>query len=144
MISRAVVLYLVIAAVVAGGIYAWDAATRPSAVTNPNDPAVRAKAAAQTITGEPTVRRVIVDNPGVVTVEANSKYYKGDASPAANRQYLSTEGRLIVQLILHDMPEMVVARVVLFSGRTRLATIEGRTNQTYEAFRVTYEGPLTR
>jgi hypothetical protein len=143
-ISRAVIFYVLIAALAAGGIYAWDRAARESVVTNPNDPAVRAKAAAQTITGEPTVRRVIVDEPGIVTVEARSKYYRSDAPLAENRQYLATEGRLIVQMIFYDLPEMVVAKVALFSGRARLAVVEGRASQKYEDYKVTYEGPLVR
>jgi hypothetical protein len=143
-LSRAIIAYVAAALAVAGGIYAWDAATRAAPVTNPNDPAVRAKAAAQSVTGEPTVRRVVIDDAGTVTVEARSKYYKSDAGMSENRQYLATEGRLIVQLILNDVPEMIVARVVLVSGRTVLAVVEGRANQDYGDYKVTYEGPLAR
>ncbi|MGH2404050.1 MAG: hypothetical protein ACRDGN_06225 [bacterium] len=138
-------MYILIAIVVATGIYVWDLYSRPGPVSDdPRDPAVRAKAAAQTVTGEPTVRRVVIDEAGTVAVEARSKYYNPDASLAENRQYLATEGRLIVQLILNDVPEMVVARVALFSGRTTLAVVEGRANQEYADYKVTYQGPLAR
>jgi len=143
--ARPVAIYIMAAVVIAAAIYVWDATTRPGPGSDdPRDPAVRAKAAAQTITGEPTVRRVIADEPGIVTVEARSKYYRSDAAPAENRQYLATEGRLIVQMIFYDLPEMVVARVELFNGRTRLAVVEGRASQKYEDYKVTYEGSLAR
>jgi hypothetical protein len=144
-LARPAIRYLLIAGVAVAGIIAWDLYTRPGPGSDdPRNPAVRAKAAAQSVTGEPTVRRVVIDDAGTVTVEARSKYYRSGAGLSENRQYLATEGRLIVQLILNDVPEMVIARVVLFSGRTALAFVEGRANQEYGDYKVTYEGPLAR
>lgn len=141
---RPVAIYVLVALVIMGGIALWDRASRPVAVPAAGGVAVRARAAAQSITGEPTVRRVIDDQVGQVTVQARSKYYSSKASADDNREYLATEGRLIVQLILHDIPEILVARVELYGGRQRLATVEGGPAQKYEEYRVTYDGPLAR
>lgn len=85
-----------------------------------------------------------MDGPGRVIVQARSKYYNPNAPVEDNREYLATEGRLIVQLMLHDMPDLMVARVELFSGRRRVAIVEGTSNQQFDQYRVSYEGPLAR
>lgn len=77
-----------------------------------------------------------------MVVEARSKYYSATATREGNREYLATEGRLIVQLILHDLPEISEARVELYEGRHRLATITGRREQQYVQYTILYEGDL--
>lgn len=142
-IGPAVLVYVVVAVVITAGLITWDRAARPAPL-DPQDPRVRAKAAAQSITGQPTVRRVDVPGSGRVVVHATSKYYDAKASPEYNREYLATEGRLIVQLILFDMPDISRARVELYAGRLRVAAVEGRGDQKYEQYEVSYDGPLAR
>ncbi len=77
-----------------------------------------------------------------MVVEARSKYYNATATREGNREYLATEGRLIVQLILHDLPEISEARVELYEGRHRLATITGRSEQPYAQYTILYESDL--
>ncbi len=139
----AAVVYVAVAAVVMVGLIAWDHAF-PSRPPDPRDPAVQARATAQSITGERTVRRVELPEPGHVTVQATSKYYNPRATLQDNRAYLATEGRLIVQLILRDMPDITVARVELYAGRRRVAIVEGRSSQAYDQYAVGYEGALVR
>lgn len=111
-IPSAIVIYVIAASVAVAGIFIWDQLSRPSPTLNLNDPAMRARAAAQSITAEPTVRHVRVDEAtGRVVVEARSKHCKASAARDENRQYLATEGRLIVRLILHDLPELSEAEV---------------------------------
>lgn len=139
-ISPAVIVYVAVAAVLTTGLIVWDRAA-PRQVPDARDPAVRAKAAAQSITGQATVRRVEVE-PGRVVVHATSRYYNPQATVEDNREYLATEGRLIVQLILNDIPDLMSAQVQLYSGRRRLAMIQGHPGQEYEEYHVSYDAPL--
>lgn len=134
------VVYVIVAVLAGGGILAWDILTRPKPI-DPTDPAVRAKAAAQSITGQPTVRRVEMGEDHV-TVHATSRYYDSQASQEYNRQYLATEGRLIVQLILNDIPELPGAEVRLYSGRKVVAVVRGVSGQAYDEYTVTYDPSL--
>ncbi len=140
-VPKAIAVYVIAAAAVMAGIVLWDRASPPAAL-NPFDPAVRAKAAAQSITGEPTVRRVEVPASDRVIVHATSKYYSSRAPVQENREYLATEGRLIAQLILEDTPQTMTAVVQLYSGRQRLAVIEAHRDQAYANYAVRYEGAL--
>lgn len=140
-ISPAVIVFVAAAAVATTGLVLWDRAA-PRLVPDARDPAVRARAAAQSITGQQTVRRVEVE-PGRVVVHAASKYYDPRASAAANREYLATEGRLMLQLILNDVPELMSAQVQLYSGRRRLAVIRGHPGQAYEEYTVSYDAILS-
>ncbi len=138
-IPSAIVIYVIAASVAVAGIFIWDQLSRPSPTLNLNDPAMRARAAAQSITGEPTVRHIRVDEAtGRVVVEARSKYYKASGERDENRQYLATEGRLIVQLILHDLPELSEAEVDLYDVRRRLVSVIGRPGQQCGQYTVSY------
>lgn len=57
-------------------------------------------------------------------------------------EYLATEGRLIVRLILHDVSEVPAAQVELYSGRRHLVSIEGVAGQRYADYRVTFSAVL--
>ncbi len=141
-IPRAVLIYGLVTAGAIGGIFLWDYVAGPSRTPNPDDPAVRARAAAQSITGEPTVRRELSRRQDGWSIEARSKYYAAAATREGNREYLATEGRLIVQLILNDLPEISEARVELYEGRRRLATVTVCREPQYDQYTVLYESDL--
>ncbi len=77
-----------------------------------------------------------------MSVRFQSRYYDPQHSPQLNRQYLATEGRLDVQLVLYTAPE--VSRVVaeLYHGRQKLATVTGTQGEAYAAYTVDYAGTL--
>jgi hypothetical protein len=91
------------------------------------------------LSGEASHPRAAYDPAsGTVWVAFHSRYYDPHHTPALNRQYLATEGRLAVQLILYDDPE--IGRVVaeLDWGRQKLATVTGTPGQAYDAYEVDY------
>jgi hypothetical protein len=109
----------------------------PPGVTR--DPATRARGAVLSISGQDSRPHTAYDPAsGTVTAQFQSKYYDPKHSPALNRQYLATEGRLVVQLVFYDVPE--IARVVaqLYSGGRLLATVTGTPDQTYAGYTVEY------
>jgi len=109
----------------------------PQGVTR--DPATRARGAVLTISGAESRPRVTYD-PASGTVQAalQSKYYDPDHTAALNRQYLATEGRLVVQLVFHNVPEVTRVVVELYGGRQKLATVTGGQGDTYEGYMVEY------
>ncbi len=104
-----------------------------------HDPATRARGAVVSISG-PDSRPVATYDPpsGTVTVRFQSRYYDPHHSAALNRQYLATEGRLVVQLILYDDPEVSRAVAELYRGRRNLATVSGTPQDAYSAYTVRY------
>jgi hypothetical protein len=105
------------------------------------DPATRARGAVISISGDASHPVASYDPAsGTVTVRFQSRYYDPKHAAALNRQYLATEGRLIVQLALYN--DAAAAQVVaeLYHGRQRLATVTGAPGQDYAAYSVQY-GP---
>lgn len=103
------------------------------------DPATRARGAVISISGEASRPSASYDPAsGTVTVRFQSRYYDPAHTAALNRQYLATEGRLVVQLALYN--DSAAAQVVaeLYHGRRRLATVTGAPNQDYAAYAVQY------
>lgn len=120
---------------------AWQARNRP----DPADPAVRVSGAVRSISGSSSVRRARYDpDEGSVRVEATSRYYDPARAPAENREYLATEGRLGAQLALFDNPSLRRVTVLLFTGRTLLATVAAEQGQPFERMAVDYSGPASR
>jgi len=102
-------------------------------------PALKARGAVISISGDASRPQTSYDPAsGTVTVRFQSKYYDPSHAAALNRQYLATEGRLVVQLAMYNAPE--VARVVaeLYHGRQKLATVAGTPDQAYAAYAVEY------
>jgi hypothetical protein len=109
----------------------------PQGVTH--DPATRARGAVVSISGEGSHPIATYDPPsGTVTVRFQSRYYNPRHTAKLNRQYLATEGRLVVQLILYDDPEVSRAVVDLYHGRQELATVSGTPQDSYAGYTVTY------
>lgn len=109
----------------------------PRGVTH--DPATRARGAVVSISGPGSHPVATYDPPsGTVTVRFQSHYYDPHHSAALNRQYLATEGRLIVQLILYDDPEIGRAAAELYMGRQKLAAVSGTPKDTYAGYTVEY------
>lgn len=104
-----------------------------------HDPATRARGAVVSISGEAS-RPVATYDPasGTLDVRFQSHYYDPRHTAAFNRQYLATEGRLVVQLILYDVPEVPHVVAELYRGRTRLATVSGSAGEDYASYRVEY------
>jgi hypothetical protein len=103
------------------------------------DPALRARGAAISISGDASRPQASYDPAsGTVLVRFQSKYYDPKHSAALNRQYLATEGRLVVQLALYNDPE--VSRVVaeLYHGGQRVATVTGASGDAYKDYAVEY------
>jgi hypothetical protein len=133
--------------VVGGGWLVWNRIAQvqqgavlpsvPPGITR--DPATRARGAVVSIAGQESRARTSYDPAsGTITAKFQSKYYDPNHSATLNRQYLATEGRLVVQLVIYDVPE--IARVVaqLYSGGTLLATVTGTPTQAYASYTVEY------
>jgi hypothetical protein len=113
----------------------------PPGVTH--DPATRARGAVVSLSGDAS-RPVAVYDPasGTVSVRFQSRYYDPGHSRQLNRQYLATEGRLVVQLILYNTPEVSRAVAELYYGNERLATVTGAQGNAYSAYTVDYARAL--
>lgn len=102
-------------------------------------PALRARGAVLTISGDDSRPDVRYDPAsGTITARFQSKYYDPKHTAAYNREYLATEGRLIVQLALHNSPEATEVVAVLYRGRQQLATVSGGASQAYNDYTVEY------
>jgi hypothetical protein len=140
-----------LAAAGAGGVALWNRIVQvqqgaitpqvPPGVTH--DPATRARGAVLSLSGHDS-RPVAVYDPasGTVSVRFQSRYYDPQHARQLNRQYLATEGRLAVQLILHNDPEVGHAVAELYHGSERLATVSGAQGDAYSAYTVDYAGPV--
>jgi len=107
------------------------------------DPALRARGAVITISGEASRPQASYDPAsGTVLVRFQSKYYDPKHSKTLNRQYLATEGRLVVQLALYNAPEAGRVVAELYHGRERLATVSGASGDEYQNYAVQYAGTL--
>lgn len=136
-----------VSAVITGGSLVWGriAGVQRSAIVADvpqgvrHDPATRARGAAVSISG-PESRPVATYDPpsGTVTVRFQSRYYDPAHSAGLNREYLATEGRLVVQLVLYNDPEVSRAVVELYRGRRNLATVSGAPGDAYARYAVTY------
>ena len=103
------------------------------------DPAARVRGAVISISGDASHPVASYDPAsGTVTVRFQSRYYDPTHAAALNRQYLATEGRLIVQLALYH--DASTARVVaeLYHGRQYLATVSGEPGQDFAGYPVRY------
>jgi hypothetical protein len=138
---------VLVAVLAAGGSMVWNRIARvqqgaivadvPQGVRH--DPATRARGAALSISGQESRPVAVYDPPsGTVTVRLQSRYYDPAHTARLNREYLSTEGRLVVQLILYDDPEVSRAVVILYRGGQRLATVSGAPGDAYAEYTVTY------
>jgi hypothetical protein len=146
--GRTVVLCTVaLALAVGGGSLLWlritqvqQGAVSPDVPTGvKRNPAARARGAVVTISGQDSHPRAAYDPAsGTVTVTFQSKYYDAKHTAALNRQYLATEGRLIVQLVLYNDPDVGTAVAGLYDGRRLLATVTGAQGDAYNDYRVEY------
>lgn len=113
----------------------------PPGVTH--DPATRARGAVLSLSGEASHPVAEYDPAsGTVSVRFQSRYYDPQHSRQLNRQYLATEGRLVVQLILYNTPEVSRAVAELYHGSERLATVTGAQGDAYSAYAVEYARTL--
>lgn len=152
--SRSLRLWFLIAAgIVAagGGSLLWNRVAQvqqgaitpqvPPGVTH--DPATRARGAVLSLSGDASRPAAVYDPAsGTVSVRFQSRYYDPEHSRQLNRQYLATEGRLVVQLILYNTPEVTRAIAELYHGSERLATVTGAQGDTYSAYTVDYARAL--
>jgi len=146
-VTKAVWLGAVAAILIAGGMFLYGriAQVQRGAVLPDipqgmqRDPATRARGAVVSISGEASRPDATYDPAsGTVTVRFQSRYYDPTHTAALNRQYLATEGKLVVQLALYN--DSAAAQVVaeLYHGRQRLATVTGAPGQDYAAYSVQY------
>jgi hypothetical protein len=104
-----------------------------------HDPAARARGAVLSISGERSQPVATYDPAsGTLYVRFQSRYYDPRHTASLNREYLATEGRLVVQLVLYDVPEVPHVVAELYHGRERLATVTGSAGEDYYAYRVQY------
>jgi hypothetical protein len=102
-------------------------------------PSLRARGAVLTIAGDDSRPDVSYDpSSGMITARFQSKYFDPKHSASLNREYLATEGRLVVQLALHNSPEASGVVAVLFHGSQELATVTGTAQQDYKQYTVQY------
>lgn len=147
-IGRTVVLLtLGFGVVIAGGGALWHRISQvqqgaipaqvPPGVTR--DPATRARGAVLSISGQESHPRATFDPAsGTVTVRFQSKYYDAKHTAELNRQYLATEGRLIVQLVFYNTPEIAAVVAELYDGGRLLATVTGTPSDAYADYKVEY------
>lgn len=149
--TRWLLIAVALVAAGAGGVLLWNRIAQvqqgaipsqvPPGVTH--DPATRARGAVVSLSGEASHPLAAYDpGSGTVSVRFQSRYYDPQHTPQLNRQYLATEGRLAVQLILYDTPEVGRAVAELYHGSERLATISGVQGQAYSAYSVDYARTL--
>jgi hypothetical protein len=152
-VARAVWLAVAAAVVIAGGVilYGRIAQVQQGAVLPDipqgmqHDPATRARGAVISISGDASRPEASYDPAsGTVTLRFQSRYYDPMHTAALNRQYLATEGKLVVQLALYN--DSAAAQVVaeLYHGRQYLATVTGAPGQDYAAYAVQYAPSLPR
>jgi hypothetical protein len=134
-----------------GGVLLWNriAQVQQGAITPQvppgvtHDPATRARGAVLSLSGEASRPAAVYDPAsGTVSVRFQSRYYDPQHTPQLNRQYLATEGRLAVQLILYNTPEARRAVADLYHGSEKLATVTGAQGQAYSAYSVEYARTL--
>jgi len=75
---------------------------------------------------------------GTVTVRFQSRYFDPNHGAPLNREYLATEGRLVIQLVLYNDPEISRAVAELYHGRQQVATVSGTHGQAYAGYSVEY------
>src|SRR5437879_6393270 len=142
-----VLLTLAFGVVIAGGGGLWHRIAQvkqgaipsqvPPGVTR--DPATRARGAVLSISGQESRPRATYDPAsGAVTVRFHSKYYDPKHTAALNRQYLATDGRLVVQLVLYNLPDIAAVVAELYDGGRLLATVTGTPSETYADYTVDY------
>jgi len=145
--SRIVPLAVALVVAAGGGWLLWNRIAQvqqgavspavPPGVTR--DPATRARGAVVTLAGPESHPRVMYDPPsGTVTVQFQSKYYDPAHDAKYNRQYLATEGRLVVQLVLYNVPEISRAVAQLYRGSRWLVTVSGAQGDAYNDYSVEY------
>lgn len=148
---KVVVVLLAVAVAIGGGTLLWLRISEvqqgqvnpevPSGVRR--DPATRARGAAVSISGKESRPWADYDAAsGTVTVRFQSKYYDATHTPALNRQYLATEGRLVVQLVLYNSPDIGTAVAQLYHRRKLLATVTGSQPDAYADYKVEYASGL--
>ncbi len=145
-LTRILLAALGLTAVVAGGVVIFHRIAQvqqgaivqvPRGVTR--DPATRARGAVVSLSGQDSHPRATYDPAsGTVSVAFQSRYYDPTHTVALNRQYLATEGRLAVQLVLHTVPEASRVVVDLYRGRQKLAGVTGTHGEAYDAYAVEY------
>jgi hypothetical protein len=142
-----VLLTLAVAVAVGGGSLAWlrisqvqQGAISPDVPAGvKRNPITRARGAVITISGQGSHPRAAYDPAsGTVTVMFQSKYYDATHTVALNRQYLATEGRLVVQLVLYNDPEIGTAVAELYDGTRLLTTVTGAQADAYNDYKVEY------
>ncbi len=147
-LGRTVVLAVVgIAVAVGGGSLLWlrISQVQQGAITPEvpqgvrRDPATRARGAVVSISGKESHPRADYDPAsGTVTVRFQSKYYDATHTAELNRQYLATEGRLVVQLILYNSSDVGTAVAELYNRGRLLATVTGAQSDAYADYKVQY------
>jgi len=104
-----------------------------------HDPATRARGAVLSISGQDSHPVATYDPPsGTVTVRFQSRYFDPNHGAPLNREYLATEGRLVIQLVLYNDPEISRAVAELYHGRQQVATVSGTHGQAYAGYSVEY------
>ncbi len=146
-IPKAVRAGIIAVALIAGGalVYGRIAQVQRGAVLPDiprgvqRDPATRVRGAVISISGDASHPVATYDPAsGTVTVRFQSRYYDPTHTAALNRQYLATEGRLIVQLALYQGASAAQVVAELYHGRQHLATVSGTPGQDYAGYSVQY------
>lgn len=149
--TRWLLIAAALVAAAAGGVLLWNRIAQVQQGGIPpqiapgvtRDPATRARGAVVSLSGEASHPVAAYDPAsGTVSVRFQSRYYDPQHTPQLNRQYLATEGRLVVQLILYNTPQVSRAVAELYHGSERLATIRGAQGQAYSAYTVDYARTL--
>lgn len=111
----------------------------------PRDPATRARGAVISISGDASHPVASYDPAsGTVTVRFQSRYYDPKHTAALNRQYLATEGKLIIQLALYNDASTAQVVAELYHGRQRLATVTGAPGEDFADYSVQYAPGLPK
>jgi hypothetical protein len=117
-----IVVYIAVAVVVAGGMYAWDLQYRRAeeARRRPPEPEVIARNLVENVIGADTVKEVrVVRDRKLVAVTFASVLYKPERAKAELRELLEAEGTLATQAILATMRDIDrVAATLVHQGRT--------------------------
>jgi hypothetical protein len=122
-----IVIYVVVAMVVAGGMYAWDLQFRRAeeARRRPPEPEVIARSLVENVVGAGTVKEVKIDKTTkTLSITFESALFKPEKPKKELRELLEAESTLATQAVLAQLRDVEKVSATLTAGGKTLATAE--------------------
>ncbi len=122
-----ILIYVVVAAVVAAGMYAWDIQFRRAeeARRRPPEPEVIARNLVENVVGAGTVKEVKIDKgTKTLTMTFESQLFKPEKPKKDLRELLEAEATLATQAVVSQLRDIDKVLMTLTAGDKTLATAE--------------------